>query len=413
MSSVRERRRKVARRGSDEPGPRSVASSAGPRRGRRHVASALACTSVGVLPTALYGSLGPLVRDDLDLAAWWIGVGVAVAFAVAALASVPAGRLAERLGSRRALLTGVSVSTAALAGIALAAHSLPLLLGLLALGGLGNAVVQPAANLALARGVGAARRGLAFGFKQAAIPAGTAMGGFAVPLIGVTLGWRPAFALAAGLAALTLLLPAPVPARPDRAEQRERFSAPTSLWLVAVGVGLSSAASNAMAAYLVESAIAGGWEPGQAGVFLGIGSTCGIASRVLIGWASDRIRGGWLTAVAALMLIGAVGLVSLAFLETPVLLAVGVVLGFAAGWGHNGLVLYAVVRLHPGSPAAATGVTQLGSFAGPVIGPPVFGLVAATWSHRAGWLLLAATSVIASLLVVTAVRQVARERLRA
>lgn len=139
---------------------------------------------------------------------------------------------------------------------------------------------------------------------------------------------------------------------------------------------------------------------GRPGIFLGLGSACGVASRVLIGWVSDLIRSGWLTVVATLMLLGGIGLVSLAYLERPALLAVCVVLGFAAGWGHNGLVLYAVVRLHPCAPAAATGVTQLGSFVGPVIGPPVFGLVASTWSHRAGWLLLAATSMIASVLVV-------------
>lgn len=73
-------------------------------------------------------------------------------------------------------------------------------------------------------------------------------------------------------------------------------------------------------------------------------------------------------------------------------------------------MLYVVVRLHPQSPAAATGVTQGGSFAGPVIGPPLFGIIAATWSYPAGWTVLALMSGMAGLLVHLARRQVVRER---
>lgn len=382
-------------------------------RGRRHVASALACTTVGVLPTALFGGLGPLIRDDLGLPAWWIGFGVATAFAAAALFSVPAGRLADRLGSRRALVTGTSVSMASLLGIGLLTRNLPVLLLFLAVGGLGNALIQPAANLALARGVPAGRQGLAFGFKQAAIPAGTALGGFAVPTVGVTMGWRPAFVAAAGLAFATLALPAATSRVVAGRRRRASFTIPLSLWLITAGVALGSTAANAMAAYLVESAIDAGWRAGQAGLFLGLGSMCGMASRIVIGWISDRMASGWLALVASLMLVGSLGFGSLAFLGVPVLLATGVVLSFAAGWGNNGLVLYAVVRLHPHAPAAATGTTQAGSFVGPVIGPPLFGVVAASWSYAVGWGMLAGASALGGLLVLLARQRVARERLSA
>src|SRR5699024_4816353 len=107
------------------------------------------------------------------------------------LASVHGGRLGEYLGSQRALWLGIGLSAVTLAGIAVFASGLPSLLLLLAIGGVGNAITQPAANLALARGVSATKRGLAFGFRQAAIPAASALGGFAVGLA-VSAGWRVA-----------------------------------------------------------------------------------------------------------------------------------------------------------------------------------------------------------------------------
>jgi MFS family permease len=380
------------------------------RPGRRHAASALACTTVGILPVALFAGLAPLIRQDLVFDAWWIGFGVATAFAAAAVASLPGGRLADRIGSQRALWAGTSLSCVSLLGIGLAHDRL--VLGIfLAIGGVANAVTQPAANLALARGVQAGRRGLAFGFKQAAIPTATALGGFAVPLVGVPFGWRAAFVGSAVLAAVAATLPIPTHLTVGHTRGAQPvFSAPRSLWLITGGLALATAAANAMAAYLVEAAITGGWDPGQAGLFLGIGSVLGITSRLSIGWVSDRMSSGWLRLVALLMLAGAVGFGSLAFLDTPVLLALGVTLGFAAGWGHNGLLIYAVVRLHPQAPAAATGVTQLGAFGGPVIGPPLFGVIAATWSYGIAWGTLAAMSAIAALFVQLGRRQVARER---
>lgn len=381
----------------------------GPARGRRHAVTALLCTTAGILPAALFAGMAPLIRAELGFSAAWIGIGVAIFFATSALVSVHAGRLVERTGSQRALWLGVGLSATALLGIGTLAHNRAVLFAFLAIGGLSNAVTQPAANLALARGVGVERRGLAFGFKQAAIPAAAALGGFSLPAIGVTLGWRPAFLGASLLALLCATLPTtikPPEAREDDARPRLLSPIPRSLWLLTGGIALGSAAANAMASYLVESSIAAGWSPAQAGVFLGVGSTMGIVARVTVGWITDRLRSGWLRVVAVMMLVGSVGFGSLAFLDIPVLLAVGVSLGFVAGWGYNGLFLYAVVRLHPEAPAAATGVTQVGAFGGPVIGPPLFGLIAATWSYELAWLTMGLFSALAAGLVQLARRSV-------
>ena len=55
-------------------------------------------------------------------------------------------------------------------------------------------------------------------------------------------------------------------------------------------------------------------------------------------------------------------------------------------------------------------MTQSGAFAGPVIGPPLFGVIAATWSYGLAWATVAGMSALAGLLVHLARRQVVRER---
>src|SRR5680860_503002 len=156
--------------------------------GARHAVSALVATTVGVLPAFLFAGLAPLIREDLGFDARWIGIGVACYFAVSSLGSVPGGRLGERLGSQHAMWVGIAVSASVLAGLGLFARDVSTLLVLLGRAGIGNAIIQPAANLALARGVVSGRQCLAFGFKQAAIPAASGIGGFAVPVLGLTLG---------------------------------------------------------------------------------------------------------------------------------------------------------------------------------------------------------------------------------
>ena len=77
-----------------------------------------------------------------------------------------------------------------------------------------------------------------------------------------------------------------------------------------------------------------------------------------------------------MLVVGAVGLGLLA-LAGPAPLVAGVVLGFGLGWAWPGLMNFAVVRLHPQAPAAATSITQTGVYAGGCLGPLGLGAVAA------------------------------------
>jgi predicted MFS family arabinose efflux permease len=387
------------------------------KRGIRPVLAALACTAVGVLPVNLFAGLAPLIRREFDFPASWIGVGVSIAFGASAVSSLHAGRLSERLGAKRALRLGLVLSATALAIIGLVADARPLLAVALAIGGLGNAVIQPAANLTLAQGAPAERLGLVFGIKQSAIPIAAAMGGFAVPLVGLTIGWRAAFVAVGAAALLLLLLPADTapPSRTDGADAPRpavaRLDAvPRSLWLLTGTIALGAAAATGMSSYLVESSIDAGWPIGLAGSFLGIGSVLGIVARLTVGWWSDRRQDDGLALVGAMMAVGTFGFVLLMFPERPLALLLGVPTAFAAGWGYNGLFIRAVVRLHPETPAASTGIFQIGSFSGPTLGPTLFGAVAAVAGYRTAWATMALLAAGSAVLLQVARRQVARER---
>src|SRR5687768_2434502 len=111
-------------------------------RPARAAIAALVSTIVANLPAFLFGGLAPLVRADLDFSVQVIGIAVGGYFAMSTLGSIPAGRIDERIGARKGILTGVAFSCVVLVAMALSQNVWQLSIAL-AVGGLGNAFVQP------------------------------------------------------------------------------------------------------------------------------------------------------------------------------------------------------------------------------------------------------------------------------
>jgi dipeptide/tripeptide permease len=109
------------------------------------------------------------------------------------------------------------------------------------------------------------------------------------------------------------------------------------------------------------------------------------------------------------MATGAVGLALLAVPGTPALV-IGTILGFGLGWSWPGLMQFAVVRLNPTAPAAASSIIQMGVYAGGCVGPIAFGLTATHTSFPAAWAAAAVTMVAAALLVVLGRRMLVAHR---
>ena len=373
---------------------------------------AVAVATAGVVPAFLTGGLAVQIRAELGFGEGALGLAVAVFFATSALASVVFGRVVERVGSSLGMRLAVAVSAASLLAVSALAGSWWGLVACLVLGGLGNSISHPATHLFLAREVPQGRQGLAFGVKQAAIPVATLLAGLAVPSVATTVGWRWAFAGAAALAlCVALLVPGGGEGGIRRVKDARAGDVPlTPLVLLALGIGLGSAAANPLGAFTVESAVAAGIEVGTAGLLLALGSAAGIAVRVLFGHVADKLESGRLRIVAGMLGIGTVGFVLLASGVVP-LLVIGVVLAFAAGWGWPGLFNFAIVKTNPRAPAAATGITQTGASSGAAAGPLAFGFIVEGASFGTAWLLYGALALVAAVTILVGRHMLLRDRL--
>ncbi|MCZ2861151.1 MFS transporter [Blastococcus sp. VKM Ac-2987] len=389
---------------------------AAPRATKRATLQAVAVSVLGVLPAFLVGALAVQIRADLDVGLGLFGFAAATLFAVSGLCARPAGRLVQRLGSARGTALAACLAIASLTAVALAQSPVWLMLAL-AVGGLGNAVAQPSANLGISELVTERRLGLAFGMKQAAIPAATLLGGLAVPGIALVFGWR--WAAVAGVAlAVSILVWSLVGGRDARGHPpADRTPAGTDkglprggLLVLTLGGFLGSSAATSTGVFLVDSAVAAGTSPAAAGLLFAACSVLGLVNRIGFGWLADRHpdRSRYLF-IANLLASGAVGYALLATGRTVPFL-IGSAMAYGLGWAWTGLFHFAVIRDNRAAAASVTGFVQTGLSLGAASGPLFFGVVAQTFSYTAAWSVAAALSLLAALTIRLARRMVRRSR---
>jgi MFS family permease len=271
----------------------------------------------------------------------------------------------------------------------------------LAVAGAANAVCQPAANLLIARSVPLRRQGVGFAIKQSAIPMATLLAGFAVPGLALTAGWRWAYVAAALLALGTLpLVPSTGPSRQrataDAEPRRRKADVPLGVMaLLTVGIGFGAAAGGTLGSFLVSGAVDAGISEGSAGLVLTAGSLAGITVRLAAGARADRRDGDHLRVVALMLALGA-GTFALMASGEPWAYVLAGPAGFCTAWAWPGLFNLAVVQANPSHPAAATGITQTGTYIGAVSGPLLFGVLADHTSYPVAWLVAAAFAVVAA-----------------
>lgn len=367
--------------------------------------------TAAVLPTFLTGALAVQIRQDLGFSTAALGLAAAAFFATAAATSFGFGRFTERLGPVRSMQLSSLLSALVLLAIAVLAQSFGLLLVLLAAGGVSNGLAQPAANLYVARVVTSERQGLAFAVKQSAIPIATLAGGLAVPLLGLTVGWRWAFVAGAVLAAVgAILVGGAVGERPAPGRQpaaRRSPAARAALIPLSIGIGLGAAAAGALGTFFVTTGVEFGLGRGFAGVVAAVGGLVCVCVRLLMGLRADRLGGGHLRTVAAMLALGAIAFAVIAT-GNPILLLLATPVAFGAGWGWPGLFNLAIVLANPDAPGAATGITQTGTYLGAMAGPLAFGWLAEQAGFSAAW----AAAALAALAAAVAIR-IGRARVRA
>lgn len=363
---------------------------------------AVAAAATGNVSTSmvvfLLGSMSPLIRQELGFSERALGAAITCYFVSSAVLSVSAGRLCQRIGYWRALQVAVVISSTAAFTLGLLSTSWGHVVLAMALAGAGNALVQPASNVALAREVQLSDQGQAFGLKQSAGPSAVFIAGLAVPAVALTVGWRWAFAIIGITSIATWIL--------ARGQISRDVSTPVNidspdlpapvLWRLALGIILAVAAAGGLTAFYVESAVAQGHSAAAAGSWLAFGSVASIGVRIIFGRRSDYHPSRHLVSVSWMLIVGAFGVSLLGFSAALPVLALATVLAFGGGWGWPGIYQHGVVHLNPANPGAATGVAMVGVFLGGVIGPVSFGWLIEHGSYRSVWAIAGAALLISA-----------------
>lgn len=360
----------------------------------RSLTALLTCAmAFSMLQLFLLGALGPRLVEELDISPTVLGLTTTVGFATAAALSPSGGRMVDRIGPRRSLVLLLIVSALALALIGAAPGAGPLL-GAVALGGIPQALANPATNKAILAAVAPARRGAVTGLKQSGVQLGAFAAGLPLAALAGGLGWRGAVWTASGAALLAgvwalRVLPADPPAvlaPPARASFVPRgmvaWLAGFSLFL---GAGIASV-NTYLALYGVQRL---GMGPTVAGGLVAVLGAAGILGRV--GWskAARPGRAEWLPGLLACGAVGAAVLLAGGLLTSPLVWAGAVAVGVFAVSGNAVSMVLVVQRAAPGRAGQDSALVAAGFFAGFAVGPPLFGLLAQSGRYGAGWMLVA------------------------
>jgi len=384
-----------------EPSPGGSGGSGGivEASSRRALAAAFVAAVLSVMPTFLLGGVAVVVREELGFSESRLGLCITAYYIVSALSAVPGGHLAERLGGLRGCSVGIVLSATTLLGVAVFAHSWWQLAACLMAGGLANALLQPSTNLALARGIPTDRQGLAFGMKMANGPVATLLAGLSASIIATTIGWRWAFVAMACLA-VAFFVVRPAGWREDTPYVADASTAPDAdiptLALFAVGCTFATAASAALVAFNVESAVASGLSLSMAGWVVVAGSLVGTVARICWGHLVDMRQSSGFGLIGLLMVVGGAAFAVLALRPGLLVLLLATLVAFAAGWGWPGVLLFAVVRASPAAPGKATGIVIVGTSTGGILGPSSFGFLVEHMGYAVAWRTAAAALLVAA-----------------
>lgn len=368
----------------------------------------VAALVLAALPLFMVGGLAVQIKEEFGIPEARFGAAVTIGFLAGALTAPFGGRLADRIGPRTTTYLGSSLSALALLGLGWATTGWATMTAFLCLAGVAVAVTDPGLAILVSRTIPVGRQGLAFGIKEASIPAATLAAGVAVPAVALTVGWRWAFAigLLPLLVVLTLLPRLDIALPPRREVAPQESSGPDgprrlALLLVAVAAALGTAAASGVGIFLTDSAVAMGMAAANAGILLAVGSVAGIVTRVATGATADRIGGPQFKLIAAMLAVGAVTMALGGTGETA-LLVIGTIGAFTGGWAWTGIFFLSLVKTSPHRPGAVAGIGVLGLGIGNASGPLLFGLAAETFSFGVAWLGAAALAGLASLLMATA-----------
>ncbi|WP_037826098.1 MFS transporter [Streptomyces sp. NRRL B-1347] len=352
-----------------------------------------------MLQLFLLGALGPRLVDELDVSPTTLGLTTTIGFGTAAVLSPVGGRIVDRVGPRRALAALLLLSAAALALIG-AAPGAGFLLAAVALGGLPQALANPATNKAILASVEPARRGAVTGMKQSGVQLGAFAAGLPLAALAGWLGWRAAVWTAAGAAVVTAVwalraLPGAAPSGAAGAP-RPPAGAVSLLprgalaWLAAFSLLLGCGIASVNTYLALYGAHRLDLPSGAAGALVAVLGVAGIAGRVAWSRAATPGRAPWLPGWLAAGAVGAALLLVAAAAVEPLVWLAAVAVGVFAVSANAVSMVLVMQRAAPGRAGQDSALVSAGFFAGFALGPPLFGVLADADRYGWGWALVAA-----------------------
>ena len=296
--------------------------------------------------------LAPAIREEFDASLSQVGVLLASLWVGTILTLLAWGLLADRLGERVVLGTGLGLC-GVLATLAGFAGSFWVLLGVLFLASAAGASVNAASGRAVMQWFGPEERGLALGIRQTAIPLGVGICAVVLPSVESAAGFEAAFAFLGGLCvAAALVAFAVIREAPVRDAELEGDAIPwtlrdSRLWTLSIGSGLYLGAQIPLMSFAVLFLHdVHGLSTARAGVVLAIFQAGAVLTRIGAGRLSDQL-GNRLRPLRWIGLASAAGLLATALLaQSRISLVVTVIIvAGAVSMAWNGLSLTVAAEL--------------------------------------------------------------------
>ena len=349
--------------------------------------------------------LAPALRVEYDLTLPEAGLVIAAVNVGSVVTLLPWGVLADRLGERYVLGTGLSGASVALTAAAFA-PSLAIFVAAIVLAGALGAGVNAASGRAVLGWFEQRQRGFALGIRQTAVPLGGTLAALALPPIAEGWGVRGGLvALALGCFVTAVAGIVGLREGPDEEEELDDLVHPLRderVWRLSIGSGLILGAQACILGFAVLFLHGErGLSTAEAGAVLAATQVVGGALRIAAGRWSDHVRARLrplrqlATALAVSLLVTAVLTNAPLALLLPALAIAG---ALSLSW--NGLSFTATAEMAGRARSgAALGFQQTALSVASTAAPPVFAAVveAGSWSLGFG---LAALFPLAGLAVI-------------
>ena len=349
--------------------------------------------------------LAPALRVEYDLTLPEAGLVIAAVNVGSVVTLLPWGLLADRLGERYVLGTGLAGASAALT-VAAFAPSLAIFVAAIVLAGALGAGVNAASGRAVLGWFEQRQRGFALGIRQTAVPLGGTLAALALPPTAGSWGVRGGLvALALGCFVTAMAGAVGLREAPGEEEELDDLVHPLKderVWRLSIGSGLILGAQACILGFAVLFLHGErGLSTAEAGAVLAATQVVGGALRIAAGRWSDHVRAR-LRPLRQLATALAVSLVVTAILTNAplavLLPALAVAGALSLSW--NGLSFTATAELAGRARSgAALGFQQTALSVASTAAPPVFATIvdASSWSLGFG---LAALFPLAGLAVM-------------